>query len=94
MLIVADENIPLLDAFFEHFGEIRRVAGRSIDRATVDSVTLASTTLPFAAFAQRQPLTPAQIKLEALAKKHQVEYDGWGTYFEGDEDEMELDDEE
>jgi erythronate-4-phosphate dehydrogenase len=36
MLIVADENIPLLDAFFEHFGEIRRVPGRSIDRATVE----------------------------------------------------------
>ncbi|PRW67337.1 4-phosphoerythronate dehydrogenase PdxB [Pseudomonas fluorescens] len=35
MLIVADENIPLLDAFFEGFGEIRRVPGRSIDRATV-----------------------------------------------------------
>lgn len=36
MLIVADENIPLLDAFFQGFGEIRRVAGRSIDRATVE----------------------------------------------------------
>ncbi len=36
MLIVADENIPLLDAFFESFGEIRRVPGRSIDRATVE----------------------------------------------------------
>ncbi|MFJ2446566.1 4-phosphoerythronate dehydrogenase PdxB [Pseudomonas sp. NPDC087626] len=36
MLIVADENIPLLDAFFEGFGEIRRVPGRSIDRATVE----------------------------------------------------------
>lgn len=35
MLIVADENIPLLDAFFEGFGEIRRVPGRSIDRATI-----------------------------------------------------------
>ena len=35
MLIVADENIPLLDAFFEGFGEIRRVPGRAIDRATV-----------------------------------------------------------
>ena len=35
MLIVADENIPLLDAFFEGFGEIRRYAGRSIDRAAV-----------------------------------------------------------
>ena len=36
MLIVADENIPLLDAFFSGFGEIRRVPGRSIDRATVE----------------------------------------------------------
>ncbi|MHC8354844.1 4-phosphoerythronate dehydrogenase PdxB [Pseudomonas sp. LB3P81] len=36
MLIVADENIPLLDAFFEGFGEIRRVPGRSIDRAAVE----------------------------------------------------------
>lgn len=37
MLIVADENIPLLDAFFEGFGEIRRVPGRAIDRATVEA---------------------------------------------------------
>lgn len=36
MLIVADENIPLLDAFFAGFGEIRRVPGRSIDRAMVE----------------------------------------------------------
>jgi erythronate-4-phosphate dehydrogenase len=36
MLIVADENIPLLDAFYARFGEIRRVPGRSIDRATVE----------------------------------------------------------
>jgi erythronate-4-phosphate dehydrogenase len=35
MRIVADENIPLLDAFFNHFGEIRRLPGRSIDRAAV-----------------------------------------------------------
>jgi erythronate-4-phosphate dehydrogenase len=35
MLIVADENIPLLDAFFAGFGEIRRVAGRSIDRESL-----------------------------------------------------------
>ncbi|CDF95632.1 MULTISPECIES: 4-phosphoerythronate dehydrogenase PdxB [unclassified Pseudomonas] len=35
MLIVADENIPLLDAFFKGFGEIRRVPGRSIDRDIV-----------------------------------------------------------
>jgi erythronate-4-phosphate dehydrogenase len=33
--IVADENIPLLDAFFAHFGEIMRLPGRSIDRAAV-----------------------------------------------------------
>ena len=31
------------------------------------------------------------IKLEELAKKHKVEYDGWGTYFEGDEGEFEDD---
>ena len=35
MLIVADENIPLLDAFFQGFGEIRRLPGRAIDRAAV-----------------------------------------------------------
>jgi erythronate-4-phosphate dehydrogenase len=35
MLIVADENIPLLDAFFEGFGEIRRFPGRSIDRQAI-----------------------------------------------------------
>ncbi|RMM51360.1 4-phosphoerythronate dehydrogenase PdxB [Pseudomonas corrugata] len=35
MLIVADENIPLLDAFFKDFGEIRRVPGRGIDRDMV-----------------------------------------------------------
>ncbi|MEW7859925.1 4-phosphoerythronate dehydrogenase PdxB [Pseudomonas chlororaphis] len=36
MLIVADENIPLLDAFFAGFGEIRRFPGRSIDRAAIE----------------------------------------------------------
>ncbi|MDY7561011.1 4-phosphoerythronate dehydrogenase PdxB [Pseudomonas sp. CCC3.2] len=35
MRIVADENIPLLDAFFAQFGDIRRLPGRSIDRAAV-----------------------------------------------------------
>lgn len=35
MLIVADENIPLLDAFFAGFGEIRRYSGRGIDAACV-----------------------------------------------------------
>lgn len=40
-------------------------------------------------------ITADAINLEALAKKHQVEYDGWGTYFEGDEDEeWDEDDEE
>ncbi|CAK16469.1 4-phosphoerythronate dehydrogenase PdxB [Pseudomonas entomophila] len=34
MLIVADENIPLLDAFFAGFGEIRRYPGRAIDAAS------------------------------------------------------------
>lgn len=33
------------------------------------------------------------IRLEELAHKHKVEYDGWGTYFEGDDD-VEYDDEE
>ena len=36
MRIVADENIPLLDAFFEGFGEIHRYPGRTIDRAELD----------------------------------------------------------
>ncbi|MFJ3487639.1 4-phosphoerythronate dehydrogenase PdxB [Pseudomonas sp. NPDC090202] len=35
MRIVADENIPLLDAFFAGFGEIRRYPGRTLDRAAV-----------------------------------------------------------
>ena len=35
MLIVADENIPLLDEFFAAFGEIRRHPGRAIDRAAL-----------------------------------------------------------
>ncbi|MFA1029589.1 Erythronate-4-phosphate dehydrogenase [Pseudomonas syringae pv. helianthi] len=35
MRIVADENIPLLDAFFSRFGEIHRLPGRAMDRAAV-----------------------------------------------------------
>jgi len=35
MLIVADENIPLLEEFFAGFGEIRRVHGRSVTREAV-----------------------------------------------------------
>jgi erythronate-4-phosphate dehydrogenase len=35
MLILADENIPLLDAFFGAFGEVRRAPGRSMDRALI-----------------------------------------------------------
>jgi erythronate-4-phosphate dehydrogenase len=35
MRIVADENIPLLDAFFSGFGDIRRYPGRTLDRTAV-----------------------------------------------------------
>ena len=35
MLIVADENIPLLDSFFGDFGEVRRVSGRSMTAGDV-----------------------------------------------------------
>ncbi len=35
MLIVADENIPLLDSFFGDIGEIRRVSGRSMTASDV-----------------------------------------------------------
>lgn len=35
MRIVADENIPLLDGFFAPFGPIRRMPGRSIDKAAL-----------------------------------------------------------
>ncbi len=35
MLIVADENIPLLDSFFDEIGEIRRVSGRHMGPADV-----------------------------------------------------------
>ena len=35
MRIVADENIPLLDAFFSGFGDIRRYPGRTLDRGAV-----------------------------------------------------------
>ncbi len=33
-------------------------------------------------------------KLAALASKHKVEYDGWGTYFEGDDDDDDFIDEQ
>ena len=35
MLIVADENIPLLDSFFGDIGEIRRLSGRSMSNEDV-----------------------------------------------------------
>jgi len=38
-------------------------------------------------------ITADAIKLEQLAQKFGIEYDGWGTYFEGDE-EFDEDDEE
>lgn len=33
-------------------------------------------------------------KLIKLAEKYQIDYDGWGTYFEGDEEDVENYDEE
>ncbi|WP_092024133.1 4-phosphoerythronate dehydrogenase PdxB [Marinobacter zhejiangensis] len=47
MLIVADENIPLLDSFFGDFGEIRRVSGRLMkaeDVADADVLLVRSVT--------------------------------------------------
>ena len=35
MRILADENIPFIDAFFADFGEIRRMPGRAINRAAL-----------------------------------------------------------
>ena len=40
MLIVADENIPLLDAFFEGFGQIRRYAGRAMTREALEGADI------------------------------------------------------
>ncbi|KJH82684.1 MULTISPECIES: 4-phosphoerythronate dehydrogenase PdxB [Pseudomonadaceae] len=36
MRILADENIPLVEAFFAEHGEIRRMPGRSINRAALE----------------------------------------------------------
>ncbi|WP_203140764.1 4-phosphoerythronate dehydrogenase PdxB [Marinobacter mangrovi] len=47
MLIVADENIPLLDRFFEDIGSIRRVSGRDMgpkDVADADILLVRSVT--------------------------------------------------
>jgi len=40
MLIVADENIPLLDAFFGEIGEVRRVTGRNLSREQVEDADI------------------------------------------------------
>lgn len=59
MRIVADENIPLLDAFFSHLGEIRRLPGRSIDRAAVadaDILLVRSVTPVTAAMLEGSPV--------------------------------------
>lgn len=40
MLIVADENIPLLESFFGDFGEVRRVAGRTVTAAHVQDADI------------------------------------------------------
>ncbi|MDX1633003.1 MAG: 4-phosphoerythronate dehydrogenase PdxB [Marinobacter sp.] len=47
MLIVADENIPLLDSFFDDIGDIRRVSGRHMsptDVADADILLVRSVT--------------------------------------------------
>lgn len=36
-------------------------------------------------------ITADAIKLEALARKFGIEYDGWGTYFEGEDGEFDDD---
>ncbi|HCE7160195.1 TPA: 4-phosphoerythronate dehydrogenase, partial [Pseudomonas aeruginosa] len=38
MRILADENIPVVDAFFADHGSIRRLPGRAIDRAALAEV--------------------------------------------------------
>lgn len=38
MRILADENIPLVDAFFSEHGEIRRMPGRQINKAALEDV--------------------------------------------------------
>jgi hypothetical protein len=38
-----------------------------------------------------EAITADAIKLDALARKFGIEYDGWGTYFEGEEGEFEDD---
>lgn len=40
MLIVADENIPLLDSFFGDIGDIRRVNGRNLSRDQVQDADI------------------------------------------------------
>ncbi|WP_028239417.1 4-phosphoerythronate dehydrogenase PdxB [Stutzerimonas azotifigens] len=40
MRILADENIPLVEAFFGHLGEIRRMPGRAINRAATEQCDL------------------------------------------------------
>ena len=40
MLIVADENIPLVDSFFEDIGAVRRVAGRRLTAAEVSDADI------------------------------------------------------
>lgn len=59
MQIVADENIPLLDAFFAHLGDIRRLPGRSIDLAAVadaDILLVRSVTPVTAALLEGSPV--------------------------------------
>src|SRR5690606_14936336 len=59
MRILADENIPLLDAFFGDFGSIRRMPGRAIDAAAAadaDVLLVRSVTRVDAALLADSPL--------------------------------------
>lgn len=38
MRILADENIPLVESFFSEHGEIRRMPGRSINKASLENI--------------------------------------------------------
>lgn len=59
MRIIADENIPLIEAFFSGFGEVERLPGRSITREHVldaDALILRSVTRVDAAMLSGTPV--------------------------------------
>ena len=38
--IIADQNMPLVEAYFGHLGEVKLMAGRDIDRQAIESVEI------------------------------------------------------